>query len=137
MMRRLAVAAAVLALTAGIGSVAWAAWSASPSGQAEAVALTMPAGGTPRAVDSGSSVQLAWPASTFASGASVEGYLVTRYDTATQTPHTPGAGCSGTVTTTSCTETSVPSGSWTYTVTPVQGGWHGAESPHSPTVVVP
>ena len=35
-----------------------------------------------------------------------------------------------------CTETSVPSGNWSYSVTPVQGGWTGSESSQSATATV-
>ena len=46
-----------------------------------------------------------------------------------------GAGCSGVITATTCTETGLLAGSWTYTVTPTMGAnWLGAQSPHSGVV---
>lgn len=113
-----------------------AAWSASTSARGESVALTMPAGSKPTASASGGSVTVVWSASTFPNGTHVEGYTVQRYQSGVPGAVPVNAGCSGLVTTTSCTENGVPSGTWTYTIIPVQGGWHGAESaPSSPVQV--
>jgi hypothetical protein len=71
---------------------------------------------------------------TLASGAVVAGYTVQRYNAINGTPASVGAGCSGTVTTTSCTELNVPAGSWVYTETPVQQSWTGTESAPSQPV---
>ena len=68
-------------------------------------------------------------------GQSVTGYTVKRYNAA-GVAQTVGAGCSGTLTTLSCTESSVPAGAWTYTVTPSLDSWLGAESPRSAAVTV-
>jgi hypothetical protein len=137
MARRTLVAVAISALTWSLGGVAFAAWSASGSGPAETVALTMPVGQTPRVAARSQSVSVSWSANTFSSGAAVEGYVIARHDATTGAGQPIGSGCNGTITTTSCTETTVPSGSWTYTVTPIQGGWHGAESPQSSVVTMP
>jgi hypothetical protein len=133
--RLLGAGAACLA-TLGSVATADAAWSALVQGQGEAVALTMPAGQKPTARPSGSSVTVVWNASTFASGPAVEGYTVQRYHAGVPGSVPVNANCSGTVFATSCTENGVPSGTWTYTVIPIQGGWHGAESPQSAPVSV-
>jgi hypothetical protein len=138
-LRRLgcAVAAAAAAAAAlGPAASAGAAWSAAVQGQGEMVSLTMPAGHTPTPRASGSSVTVIWNASVFASGAAVEGYTVQRYKVGVPGAVPVNAGCSGEIFATSCTENGVPSGTWTYTVIPVQGGWHGAESSQSAPVTV-
>jgi hypothetical protein len=119
-----------------VAPVADAAWSANSSAQGEAVAATMPSGHPPTPRASGSSVTLSWSASLLPGGAAVEGYTIARYAANSRVSAVVGANCSGLVTTTSCTESGVPPGSWVYTVTPVQGGWHGAESAQSQTVVI-
>lgn len=123
-----------VAASAVFAGAAIAAWSTAGSGTAGASATTMPTGNTPSVSASGSSVSVRWTAATLAGGTAVAGYVIHRYDAATGAPATVGAGCSGTVTTTTCTETSVPSGTWVYTDTPVQDSWTGAESPQSPPV---
>lgn len=80
---------------------------------------------------------MSWTAAALSNGTGVAGYTVSRYDSVTGTQQVVGAGCSGVVTTTSCTESSVPAGSWVYTDTPVQLSWTGGQSGQSGTVVVP
>jgi hypothetical protein len=96
----------------------------------------MPAGNTPAVVVSGTDVTLRWPAASFPNGNAVSGYLVQRAGANGQ-PVTALANCAGTVSTTTCTEHNVPSGTWTYTDAPVQGGWTGAASPASAPVTIP
>ena len=69
-----------------------------------------------------------------ASGAPPTGYVVKRYDGSGQS-QTVGSLCSGTVAGTSCTENSVPGGTWTYRVTPARASWRGAESPGASVTV--
>ncbi|HWH11110.1 MAG TPA: chitobiase/beta-hexosaminidase C-terminal domain-containing protein [Solirubrobacteraceae bacterium] len=79
---------------------------------------------------------MSWGASTLSNGQAVAGYLVKRYISggALQTTL---AGCSGTITATTCTESDVPAGVWQYTVTPVIGtNWQGVESLESGGVTV-
>jgi hypothetical protein len=130
---------AVLSTAAAVASVApaLAAWSASGIGTAAGAATTMPAGQTPSASAGRTNATVFWPAASFANGAAVAGYLVNRYDAATGALQTIGAACSGLITTTTCTENNVPSGTWEYTDTPVQGGWTGASSSLSNPITVP
>lgn len=129
-MKSLAVLSAlVLAVILPAGALA--AWSAQGSGHAAGAAAVMPTGNAPTAVLSGSDIVVTWPAATFANGTPVAGYVIHRYDANTGAPATVGAGCSGVVTTTTCTENNVPAGSWVYTDTPVQQNWTGGESPDS------
>ncbi len=101
------------------------------------MAYTMPAGGQPSASASGSSVSVRWPAAIFPDNKTVAGYIIHRFDAASGTQATVGAGCSGTVTTTTCTELNVHAGRWIYTDTPVQDNWTGTKSPASSPVTVP
>jgi hypothetical protein len=82
----------------------------------------------------GHSATVSWTATTLL-GQSATGYTVKRYDSS-GTAQTVCTGCSGTLTALSCTESSVPAGSWTYTVTPSLGAWTGSESPRSSTATV-
>jgi hypothetical protein len=130
--------AAVLTLSLATGT-AWGFWTSgsAPGGNGAAAATTVDAGATPTATVTARAVTLAWDASSLASGASVAGYLVRRLDAATLSPQPLGAGCTGTVVATTCTETAVPDGTWLYTVTPVIGtSWRGATSPASTPVVI-
>jgi hypothetical protein len=77
-----------------------------------------------------------WTTSTFADGASVDGYLVARYDARTNAPASIGADCSGTITALTCTENAVDPGPWYYTITPKHLAWLGGESPASATITV-
>jgi hypothetical protein len=119
--------------------VAWSSWTTGsvPGGSGAAAAATVEAGMKPVAVATGGNVAVSWAASTVSNGDPVAGYIVMRYDVATLTPRSTIASCSGTIATTSCTETSVPDGTWVYTVTPVLGSnWRGAESLRSDRVDV-
>jgi hypothetical protein len=123
---------------AGIGIVAsalvgaaFAFWaSTDASNPAAAVADSVQGGNTPTLGGvSGSDVTLNWAAATTAGGSAVGGYTVSRYSVSTGgTPTAATGGCSGTVTALTCTEQSVPDGTWYYTVTPKIALWAGAES---------
>jgi hypothetical protein len=113
-----------------LAGAAGGAWQSTGAGAAAVGSKTMPSGRV-----SGHDVTVSWSASTFAGGGAVAGYVVRRYDTL-GAAQTVGASCSGVVSGTSCTESGVPTGTWTYTVTPAQGNWRGAESPQSASVIV-
>jgi hypothetical protein len=72
-------------------------------------------------------VALVWNVATLADGGSVGGYVVDRYDNS-DAPQAVGASCSGVLTATSCTESSVPDGTWTYGAQAKFHNWLGAES---------
>jgi len=112
----------------GAASAAWSGTgTAAAAGQARAA--TMPAGSAPTISTTGHSITVSWSAGTLL-GQSVTGYTVKRYG-AGGVAQTVGSGCSGTITGLSCTEASVPAGTWTYTVTPLLYAWLGTESPAS------
>jgi hypothetical protein len=131
--RGIALVAALVVFTL-TGSGVFAYWSAGSGagGAGEARATTVGAGVMPTAVPAGTTVTVSWAPSTLANGTAVSGYLVKRYDATTLAFQTISGGCSGKLTTLSCTETSLPSGQWKYSVTPVfSTNWAGAESPMS------
>ncbi|HXJ63844.1 MAG TPA: hypothetical protein VNN79_08830, partial [Actinomycetota bacterium] len=130
--------AATLAVTAVAGgaTTASAAWTASGSGASRSAATSVNAGQTPSGVVTGRDVAVSWLASTLASGAAVDGYVVRRYTTA-GVVQTVNASCTGVVPGLACTEKGVPSGTWKYTVQPRSGdNWTGAESGFSANVAV-
>jgi hypothetical protein len=125
---------AIAVVAAASPAAASAAWSGTGSVAGQVQAATMPGGSAPTVSAIGHTVAVSWSAGTVA-GQSVTGYTVKRYNP-TGVAQTVGAGCSGTLTGLSCTESSVPSGTWTYTVTPSLASWQGAESPASAAVTV-
>jgi hypothetical protein len=114
-------------------AAAFAAWSSPGAGKGYTKARSMGAGTAPTTSVTGRSVTVSWTAP--ASGPPVDGYIINRYSSG-GVAQSVGANCSGTVTGLSCTESNVPSGTWTYTVTPRQGNWRGAESASSSSVTV-
>ena len=136
--RQLAMLAAAVALTV-VTATAWAYWSASsePGGNGAAEASSVNQGATPTANAVGTTVTVSWAATTLGSGTPVGGYVVKRYDSSTGVVQTILSACTGTIATLSCVESSVPAGSWKYTVTPKIGtNWLGLESSQSGTVTV-
>ena len=132
-LRRAAIVLAVAVAGLSTGT-AYASWGGSGSGSGAAKAAQLSTSTAPSASVSVHSVTVTWPATTIG-GQSVSGYTVKRYNSG-GTAQTVGAGCSGTLSGLTCTEASVPSGAWRYTVTPIQGAWIGAESPQSSSVTV-
>ena len=136
--RVVAIVVAVLTFVLA-GSAAWAFWTAmtTPGSGGAAAATSVNAGATPAASASGTSVTVSWSASTLATGQAVSGYRIARYNANTLVAQTVLSNCSGVITGTTCTENSVPAGSWKYAVTPVFAtNWQGAESAKSSTVTV-
>ena len=133
--------AALLALVLAGGAVtAWAIWSAAASSTSHGAAsgATVNQGSTPTASGApGATVTVSWAASTLSNGHAVDGYVIRRYTTAGLVLQTTLAGCAGTISATSCVESSVPDGSWRYGVTPVIAtNWQGAESAKGTAILV-
>ena len=126
-----AVVAGFVALTTGI---AFAFWTTTGSGTATASTGTLnPPTGTHLSNTAGSgTVNISWTAP--GAGATPSGYKVSR----TATGGSPVSVCgTGTtlVTVTSCSDTSVPDGTYTYVVTSILGGWTAAGSAAGPVTV--
>ncbi len=115
---------AVVLVLSLLGGVAWAFWTtgAAPGSSGASAAATVNQGSTPSVGVSGREVTVDWAATTLSNGDLVSGYQIQRFDADTLAPQPIGAGCTGTVTATSCTETRVPAGRWVYSVT--AGGRH-------------
>src|SRR6266536_5000214 len=138
---------AVAALGAALMTVgvALAIWIGSGVGAAAAQAGALPQGNSPSASASGTDITVSWTQNTvngsFLGNQTGGGYVVKRYAQSSSTAITPGAACSGTISgstaTLSCTEHSVPGGTWQYTVTPALGNWLGTESAKSTIAGVP
>jgi hypothetical protein len=132
-------------IVAGVSLLSWAGpgasafWTAvSNSGSATAAADAVAAGATPSTSVSAGSVTLAWNASATLAGRPLSGYTVARYAAAAGgTKVAAGGSCAGTVTAgLGCTDQSVPTGTWYYTITPVLAQWRGTESVRSAGAVV-
>lgn len=137
--RLLRTAVAIAAVLSLLGGTAWAFWTtgSAPGGNGAAAAAVVSQGSTPSAAVSDRTITVSWAATTLSTGEPVTGYQIRRYDLATLTQQSIGAGCSGTIATTACTETRVPAGQWVYSVTPVIGtNWQGQESFKSSPVTV-
>jgi hypothetical protein len=131
-----------LALVFGVALVlaagAAGSWAFGRSGSGATSAKTIGAAvGAPTAGVSGHAVTLTWTTGHFGDGSNVPSYIVKRYDSVTNAPQTVLSACSGLVGALTCTESSVPTGTWKYTITPAAGSnWRGAESALSAVVVV-
>jgi hypothetical protein len=138
---------AVVGATLGLGvlgaGVAFGYFSTTdPSNPAQAVANSLPQGSTPSASVSSTSYDTVTV--TFAEANTTAGaveipasdYLLQRYPSQGGPPVTVDASCVGTGVIT-CTESSVPQGTWQYSDTPTYGAnWVGTESDLSAPVIV-
>ena len=132
-LRATLLACALALLAAVLPASAPASWKGGASGSAAAKARSLGSVAQPTTSIVNRNVTVRWTAPT--SGAPASGYLVRRYDSSGNA-QTTGAGCSGTIATTSCTETAVPPGTWRYRVTTVNAKWRGAESAASAPVPI-
>ena len=131
-----AACAAALA-TALVASPASATWTAQGGGDGGGTADVMPRGLAPTGSAGTTTVSLSWSGVMLVhSHAAVAGYLVRKYDAATNALLTAGGTCSGTVAATSCTDSGVRPGTYYFTVVPVLASWSGPESPHSAVIAV-
>jgi hypothetical protein len=125
----------LVSLAVGAPATASAAWTGDSSGDAYAAATAIGSGNTPTVAVSGRNVAVNWSPSSVVGGPQVISYVVKRYDGAGQ-EQAIGDGCSGAVSSTSCTEQAVPPGNWRYTVRPKYASWTGAESGMSAAATV-
>lgn len=136
---------ATLCLVVGLSGAAQASWRAGGTGSASAKAQSLAAPAAPSVSKSGRNVTVSWSqvsiGGSYVGSLSGGGYLVTRYPKGSTSGVTPGSACnaliSGAAATLSCTESSVPTGQWVYTVRPALGQWRGPNSPAGPVVSIP
>jgi hypothetical protein len=119
---------ACLACQAALGYWSGAGTAGGGNGAAGAASLNQGAAPTAKATGS-TTVVVSWGGSGLSNGIPANGYVVKRFDEASGAETMIGAGCAGTITAVTCTESDTPEGDWEYTVTPVFGAnWRGAES---------
>lgn len=111
-------------------SYAGAYWTTPARGEITTTLATMTPPSAPTAVPAGADVTLAWSAAALSTGEAPEGYYATR-DGGPTTCGTPDAP----ITSTTCTDTGVPDGAHTYTVTAVHRTWTAVGAPSGPVVV--
>ena len=137
-MKRRALIAVLLVVCLTLSTAtAWAFWTAGSvlGGYGAAAVSSVSPGARPTGSVAGSAVTVAWSPTTLITGQAVSGYVVKRYSGSTA--QTILTACTGTITSTSCVEGNVPTGVWTYSVTPVFAtNWVGGESAKSANVVV-
>jgi hypothetical protein len=136
LMRKLVRLAAVIAGTAGLSvagiAAAYANWTV-PSAPVviDVETVAMPSFHSAPAVQPhGRGVSVSWAAQRIHKGVKVERYIVVRHDAS-------GRGtqvCDAAATT--CRDTAVPDGAWTYTVRTGYASWRGPESPASVPVII-
>jgi hypothetical protein len=127
----------VAGLLLGGATPALASWYAVQSGPGTggASAGSVLQAATPTVSVSGkNTVAVSWSASTLSTGGAVDGYTVSRYSSSGALA-TVQNGCAGALTSTSCTETGVPDGTWTYTVAGRFHNWTGPQSAKSASVL--
>lgn len=115
--RRALLPLGVLCAFAG-GAAAY--FSTSGAGSAQATVATIRGPSAVTLVQSGTSITVSWSAATLSVGGAVQGYYVKRSDGTTV------CGIPILVTSLSCTDTGVPAGTYTYTVTAVYLSWDGS-----------
>jgi hypothetical protein len=126
--------AVATAVGAGAGSALgyWSGFQTGLQGTGDGGAGAVNQGAAPTAQSHGTHVIVNWGASALTTGDPVDGYIVQRYDVATETPQTMLTNCAGVITANTCTELEMPEGDWYYTVTPVfADNWRGAEGARS------
>lgn len=138
MSARLLAAATAVLVTIGllVPASASAFWSvAATAGSAgAAAAAVVNQGPTPTvSVATQNDITVSWAPTTLSNGVAVTGYSITRFS-ATSVAQTMLSNCNAVVTTTTCTETDVPDGVWTYAITPRFQNWVGAISARSVAV---
>lgn len=136
-MRRRFLPLVLVAVAVAFPGGAAAAWVLHGSGSGAAQAKTLGAGYAPSGSVTGHKVKVTWTASSYTNGGvAAAGYIVRRYDASTGVLQTILSACPGTIVGLTCTESSVPAGTWQYTVTPATANWRGPESPKSAVVSV-
>jgi hypothetical protein len=132
-------AMALMLLAVALANGASAYWSATSvaGGHGAASAGTVAQGSTPVATAADNAITVEWADTMLSSGSPADGYTLQRYEVGSPTPRPVGGSCAGLVPSSPCTDTDVPPGSWTYTVTPrVGANWNGPESLPSEAVLV-
>ncbi len=133
-MRRHLILLGGLAAALALGGAADASWAISGSGYGSSKAASIPPVAAPsHALPTWPGVVLTWGAVDVGGGSA--SYTVRRYAEGGALQAV-GAGCSGSLATNGCTESTVPIGRWQYSVQATRASWAGAESTKSSTVEI-
>jgi hypothetical protein len=132
---------AFIALSSGallVGAFAWAYWTGSGVGSASASVGTLaaPANATATVAAGSDAVQVNWDGVVGPDGGAVDGYYVQRYSGTTPSPacsSSPAAPLPSA--STSCNDTSVADGTYTYSVTAVFHSWTAVSAPSAVVTV--
>lgn len=132
--RRVFIPATGLLAAIFAAGVAWAYWSTTGSGTATATTGTLnpPTAVTASSTPGSGSASVSWTAPSGSVAAT--GYYVTRTSGST-TAAACGTSASSPISATSCTDSSVPDGSYTYTVVAVRASWISTSAPSSSVTV--
>jgi hypothetical protein len=120
----------------GIGTAAWAFFTSRGSGTASASVGTIyqPTGVTVPSTSNGTAISVSWTAPTEPAGVTLDGYYVQRLVGSTPSPAC-GSSPTSLISGTSCSDTGVSSGSYTYEVTAVFRSWTATSAPSNSVVV--
>jgi trimeric autotransporter adhesin len=120
------------------GGLAWAFWTGSGAGSASGAVNTLAPPTAVTAVPGSSTVSVSWVATSAPGGGPITGYYVQRLLGSTASPAC-GSSPSALLPTaaTSCNDTSVSIGTYTYTVTAVLHSWTATSAPSSAVFVDP
>ncbi len=123
-----------LALMGGV----YALWSATTAtgGTAGVRAAALGAGNQPDVGVLGTAVEVSWAPTELPDGEPVAAYEVSAHDATSGAARAVAGTCAGLISTTSCTDLAVPSGTWRYRVVPREASWTGIPSPLSGTATV-
>ncbi len=119
----------MIAIFLGNGGTALAYFSSTGTGTALARAATIVGGSGVTTSQTGANIAVSWNAATLSSGSPVQGYRVSRSDGASV------CGSPALVTSLSCSDPAVPSGTYTYTVAAVYHTWDSSTTSAAVTVL--
>jgi hypothetical protein len=131
------VALAAIAAVVAVAGIAWAYWSTTGTGTASASTATIdpPTGVTATATPGSGTVPVSWIASAVSSGhVAPTGYYVTR-DNGTTVAAACGTSATSLNTGSSCSDSSVPDGTYHYVVTAVYHSWTAVSAPSGSVTV--
>ena len=145
--RRAATVVGIVVAAFSVAGLVGAFWStgSGPGGNGHAIAGSLPKGATPGGSLASRDATVTWTQSNVTGSLLGQlgggGYTVARYAEADlTTPIAPGGSCAGVLSgpadPMSCTESSLATGRWSYTVTPVLYNWIGIESAGSASLVI-
>lgn len=122
-------------VSGGVPSAA-AGYGALATGDGVSQAGNIPVPAAPVAVAVGGTVTVSWTPITLSGGQPVDGYVVERLDSLGAAVAVLPA-CDVLITSTTCTESAVPAGTWQYRVRGIRGSWSGtASAPSAPITVL-